>query len=94
MHRNPVAWLSLKSVRVLGVTHLELRTVVIQGFLIKAVCQRARLARLVSQTTKPQSAFNPLACFSLNPTGSDTPGDNAVNVFETLTDPTREWMNM
>ena len=56
-HHNPVAWLSLKSVRVLGVTHLELRTVVIQGFLIKDFCRRARSAHLVSQTTKTQPAF-------------------------------------
>ena len=56
-HHNPVAWLSLKSVRVLGVTHPELRTVVIQGFLIKAVCRHAGSAHLVSQTTKTQPAF-------------------------------------
>ena len=31
-------WLSLKSVRVLRVTHLELRTVVIQGVLVTANC--------------------------------------------------------
>ena len=30
---------------------------VIQGFLIKAVCRRARSAHLVSQTTKTQPAF-------------------------------------
>ena len=53
-------WFNSKTACVLQVLqsiHPELRTVVIQGFLINAVCRRARPAHLVSQTTKPQPAF-------------------------------------